>query len=150
MTKIIALSKIISIIFVFIPVSCCSQQSKSQIRLSENFINSVLRNKMTTDDVIEKFILVDKTSERKIKFAHQQIQYLREEIEKRNVTESKLKYFSYAKSGYSDLLISESEAQYVVIIRNGDERFATILLQEGKIKSFTTMNKGGKRIFITF
>jgi hypothetical protein len=130
--------------------TCKSQSVSDQIRICKNFVESLMDEKQSNTNIIETYIILDKTSQSNIEFVNSQIESLRNTFKSKSIDRTKLSYVQLNDAQEFDLMISEEQMGYVIIVKYEGKVLFPLLFKSGMINSFTTMNKGGKRIFINY
>lgn len=133
------------VVLLIVSTSCKSQEQMESIR---NFIND-LSNDVRNDKLIKDYLSITDDSTRAIiGIVNNQIDELRNDVKR--IDKKNLTYSPYhdVRDSNKDLILSESEVKNTFIIMINKERFLPILMDGDKIKSFSTINKGSKKVFL--
>lgn len=139
---------LITLSYCLVYVSCLNQEMASQINTAKSFVEAIMNAKMSDAEIIEQYIDLDSSATSNLELAKLQLQSLRDLIIKKSITSIDLSYTPISPND-SDIIISEGNLKNVIVVNNRNERLIPILFNsKDKIRSFATMNKGGKRVFI--
>jgi gas vesicle protein len=141
----------IAILYLMFLADCKSQSMSDQLRTSKNFIESCIDEKQLTAKLIEDYIILDKSSQPNIDFVKTQAESLRNALKGKAIDKNQLSYQTLSNNMEEfDLMLSDDQKNLVVIVKYEGKVLVPLLFKSGMINSFTTMNKGGKRIFIKY
>jgi hypothetical protein len=151
--KTFVMKKPISFVYFFflIVVVNCSAQMKDEEKLANNFINSLFDDHVKSESVAERFLKY-KHDENGKRFITNYINLIRADLKKEGIKLGNLKIvnFQNAKEQLKELEgIDQIDKNQIYAVLNNNELLFPLLLQENKVVSFTTMNKG-KRFFIEY
>jgi ABC-type Na+ efflux pump permease subunit len=128
--------------------SNCQSKQSEQIKIIKNFIND-LTNQIDDEILIQKYLFLTSDSIQEVKeIVKKQIVNLRVKV--KSIDKINLSYTEYAdtKEANRDLILSIKEAENTFILSTKEDRFLLVLMEDYKIRSFSTMHKGGKRVFL--
>ncbi|TCD11144.1 hypothetical protein EZ449_06520 [Pedobacter frigidisoli] len=139
--------KLIKLLFLgMFAILCTATKQHSNISIAQAFINDVAKGEIQNEAIIKKY-LCEITESKEIELIEMQLNALRTEL----IT-GKLKIESYKNISLSEqtILVESSEKDFIYSVKCSDKFICFILLENNKIASFATINKGGRRIFISF
>lgn len=134
---------IIFFLFTILQESCKGQQHETkQVEIITIFVDEVKAG-ASNEILIEKFLTVSDHSKKNLEFVSLQLDGLREKL---NTLDS----FSVSKYNRqsAQLILSHEEENQIFIVSGKEMQAIPFLMKGDKISSFSTMNKGGKRIFL--
>lgn len=141
--------KVTCVIFlVLVLFSTCSSQHKSEdveiIKTVQDFTNAVIDGASNDAIINEYFLLSDSAT--KGEYVSMLIDGLREKLKSTNKKD--LVYKHYDREQNTDLLITPDIEKNVFIVYDKQTALFPVFIVGKKIKAFSTLNKGGKKVFL--
>lgn len=118
--------------------------------MAKIFIIRVLDNNHSIDEIINDCMRRQNRKDEESKFLKTELSVLRKYLHGKVDDIEMLKFRSYDGTLDSDLILSDNEKGNVVIVEHKNESLIPLLIESKKIRSFITMNKGGKKVFVLF
>ncbi len=135
--------KILTWLLLLSSFSCVTESTR--IKTIQNFIESV-----SNDDypalVIDKYIAVHDSTNHEI--VTLSLRELQEGFHYINTSE--LKYSIYNAATHGKIILPDGESKNVFVVETKHEPLIYVWMKGGLIQSFSTLNKGGTRVFITY
>jgi hypothetical protein len=131
--------------------NCTCQDEKSNTLITK-FIGDLGGDQTSLDQVIIKYLAVEVRDGEAIDFVKIHLQFAREELKREAIAASELQILKYkdASEKYKNISINDEQSNntYLVFFRN--QFLMPVLIRNGKIHSFATIDKGGKRFFLMY
>ena len=125
--------------------------SDGNLEKVKGFLKDVADDKGHFDAIIRDHICAidDQKKEERLSLLRQQLASLREELRSLPAGGSySIKNYADLVSDKQDLLIEEGQKKNIYRIESNGTFICLVWVNEGKIASFSTMNKGDKRVFL--
>jgi len=139
------------ICMLFVP-SCLGQSKQNQEMIIKDFAISLTNDSVSSDEIIEKFLVTKNRDKTKLDFIKTHLQYAREELKKNNFKADKfiIIRYSYVREEERKITISNDQIKDVYLVYYTDEESIPILFENNKIKAFATLDKSGKKFFMEY
>lgn len=131
--------------------SLFSKANDSTLEKVRAFIRDLSDDKVGYEIIIKKHLCVidDQRREERINMLTQQLASLREQLNIIGKQSScTIKNYKNISLKEQDVLIDENEERNIYSVASGGKFICFVWVKDGKIASFSTMNKGGKRVFL--
>lgn len=133
--------KIISLLILPILLLAATPADSSQV--AYNFIKAVSNDAIGYDVIISEHLCVDKAQPAELLIM--QLKALRNELKEDPWV---IKKYSDIPAKEQTLQIAGKDKQHIYALRSNGQLICFMLVSDGKIASFSTMDKGGSRIFL--
>lgn len=136
------------IFLILISFSCIGQKKNNEmehIDIVKSFLNSVIES-ISDEDIAKKYLTLSDSSSQIKEYVSMQLNALRKRLKDKH--QSDFIYSHYNSNLNSDLMVSRDKEENVLIVYYQGQMLIPVLVEESKIKSFSVMNKGGKKIFL--
>jgi hypothetical protein len=137
-----------SIVLSVTTLSCKSQENQMQIKVASSFIKSLMDGKLSNNEIVTSYLSISTETTESKKIVELQLNSLREYLAKEVASKDDLVFVAYKKALFEELLIGENLSKNVILIKDKNKVLFPLLFKGEKISSFSTMNKGGKKIFM--
>lgn len=117
--------------------------------IANNFLHSLLNDQLTSQSIVDKFVAYNPKSK---DFLLQHTNLIRNELKKQGIEPNGLSVVSFSEAGgkLDDIQVSSGETKYIFAVLNNDKVLFPVMVQNNKVVAFSTMNKGGRKFFITY
>ena len=126
---------------------CNSRVKEKEIAIS--FAKALLNDSVKSEVVAEKYVKYDARGR---DFLIWQMDLIRADFRKRGIKPNDLKVVTGKEAGEKlrKMNIQDMDIDQVLVVLNKDTLLFPIMIPDDKIESFATMNKGGRRYFMTY
>ncbi|MCL1666580.1 hypothetical protein M2T82_00740 [Elizabethkingia ursingii] len=128
--------------------SCVSRQDKENLDIIKVFLYRVKKQDLNSRQVIDTFMMKN-PSAAYIKLQELYIPFLKKELKEIDIETLKIVPYNNASKKYQTILNENKKDIYIILSK--DSVFHYILMEEKRIKSFSTMNFGSdntaKKVF---
>jgi hypothetical protein len=130
----------------------CVGQKTDEERLVNKFVGALLDETTTSESIADQFIRY-RHDEKGRSFIIPYIDTIRTYLKKvePKVQNLRIVKFNKAKDQLKDVIITEEQKEHIYAVLNNDDRLLLPLLMENnKVVSFTTLDKGKRLVFMSY
>lgn len=128
----------------------CNIQSQEK-KLIFDFLTSCKNENIEITSIKEKYICENKNDAAKKaaldKFIEDGISFVRKKMQSRDLSKLKILQVANEAQEVKKVFINEDFSK-VFVLKDGEKILEYFLIENGKINAFTTMNKGGIKVFL--
>ncbi len=130
-------------------------EAQSNLSLLQNFMRDVINPNIKESVIIDTYLCrylhdaPDKLENKNYMFVRGQIKGIREYMQKENASSNQLEIYKYTDIPIKDQNISFEEKDDIYACYYNKNIFNFFAVKDGRITAFNTMNKAGRRFFIS-
>src|SRR5688572_2928288 len=122
------------IVFLFSLTSCVGQSKQTNEMIVKDFVESLVNNSITNDEIREKFLTTKPREKSELDFINTHLQYAREELYKSNIKANEFRIVPYSDINEAEktIIVPEDKAHNVFMVYYKNNNAIPILIENNK------------------